>query len=254
MATSKCCEGKTKLMPNPTGKRIIVRAVPVDPRLVLYGGFWGLFVSLTGYFGLSGCECGGDVDLAGSRGIAGFVSAAVGVFIGSKLTMLVMWAFRGWVARLEARLVVCRQRLSRLTGETEPGSSPDERQMVFNPLVIRLLFYSFILGGGFGYAGVGSVAVIIEAGTTGIYDSVSYLAIYVSLAVALFGILGIASELAGIARAVSRTEQRLDDAESVPISPVMERPRYADAAIQTVQSWLHKLTGVQGWQPGRVAP
>lgn len=240
-------------MSNPTGKRIIVRAVPVDPRLVLYGSLWGLFVSLTSYFGLSGCECGGDVDLASSRGIAGFVSITIGVFAGSKLTMLAMRAFRRWVAQLETRLVLCEQRLSRLTGETEPDSSPEERQRGFSPLVMRLLFYSFALGGGFGAAGVGSVALIIGAGTTGIYDSYSHLAVYASLAVALFGILGITLELGGIARAVSRIERRLDDVEGVSVTPVAVRPRYADAAIQTAQSWLHKLTGVQGWQPSRVA-
>lgn len=240
-------------MSNPTGKRVIIRAVPVDPRLVLYGSFWGLFMGLTSYFGLSGCECGGDADLASSRGIAGLVSITVGVFAGTKLAMLVMRAFRKWIARLEARLIVCEQRLSSLTGEIEPDNSTEERRKGSSPLVARLKFYSTALAGGCGGVGVGLLVLIIGAGTTGIYDSGTYMAIYISLPVALFGIMGISSELGGIARAVSRIERRLDDAESVSVTSVAVRPKYADAAIQTAQSWLHKLTGVQGWQPGMAA-
>lgn len=240
-------------MSNPTGRTATRGVVPVDPRLLLYGGFWGLFMGLTSYFGLYGCECGGDVDLASSRGIAGFVSITVGVFAGTKLAMLAMRAFRQWIARLEARLVVCEQRLSSLTGETEPDNSTEESRKGSSPLAAKLKFYSTALAGGFGAVGVGLVMLIIGAGTSGIYDSGTYLAVYASLAVALFGILGISSELGGIASAVSRIERRLDDAESVSVTSVAVRPKYADDAIQTAQSWLHKLTGVQGWQPSRVA-
>ena len=88
--------------------------------------------------------------------------------------------------------------------------------------------------------------LIIRAGTTGIYEPGAHLSVsvFVGLAVALFGILGMASELGFITRAVFQVERSLDHAESVSITPMVAGPGHADAAIQGMQSWIHKITGV----------
>ena len=232
-------------MSNLDKRRIVRGVVPVGFPLILYGCFWGLYVGLMGFFGLLSCECGGDVDLAASKGIAGFVSVTVGVFAGTKLTLSAMRAFRLRIAHLEARLIAGEQRVSCLTGPTEPDTPLEEHKGGSSPLKVRLMFYFGALAVGSSVAGGGLLTLIIRAGTIGIYEPGAHLSVsvFVGLAVALFGILGMAAELSFITRAMSRVERRLDRAE---ITPVVARPRYADAAIQGMQSWIHKLTGVQG--------
>ena len=188
--------------------------------------------------------------MAATKGVASFVSVTVGIFIGAKLALLVMRAFRLWIALLEERLVVCSQRLSNLTGETEPDSPPEEHRGGPSALTVRLRIYSIALVGGSAGLGVGLVMLVIKTGTIGLYESDVYLAILATLAIALFGVLGTASELGRSTRATFRLERRLNDAENVPVTLVVVSPRQVDAAIQSTQSWVRKLTGVQGWQPG----
>ena len=240
-------------MDNLVARTHLKGTVPVDFRLIAYGCFWGLVLGLISFYGLTSCECGGDVDLAVSRGIAGFVSIAVGIFIGTKLALLAMKAFRVWIVSLMSRVNTCQERLSRLSGEVEPDNSSEERSGVSSFYAVRLRIYFIGLAVGCCGVGVDLMALIIRAGTTGIYESGSLpITAYVGLAVASAGIAGIALELNMIARSVSRIEGRLNDAEGVAVAPLEVRPQYADAAIQSTQSWVHKITGVRGWQPSMV--
>ena len=119
--------------------------------LVLYGCLWGLSVGLMGFFGLLSCECGGDVDLAASKGIAGFVSVTVGIFAGTNLPLLAMRAFRLRIAHLQARVAVCKQRISRLADRTELDTPPEKDK----GYSARLKFYFGALAGGSAAAGGG---------------------------------------------------------------------------------------------------
>lgn len=236
-----------------TGRAVIRGVVPVAPLVLLGGSIWGLTLGFSSYFGLLNSEYAGNVDLASSKGIAAFVTVAIGVLIGTKLAMLTMKAFRLWTARLEARLVVCEHRISCFSGEAEPDNSSEEQQRGTSPLAVRFRYYSGFLSFGFGAVGVGLVMLLIKSGTTGLYGSDVHISLYSSLVIALVGIIAIASELMLIARGLLVIEQHLDHAEGGSITLLATRPKYADAAIQSTQSWLHRLTGVQGWQPRSVA-
>ena len=191
----------------------------------------------------------GDVDLAASRGTAGFVSITVGVFIGIKLTLLTMRAFSLWIAQLAARLELYEQRTSYLTGQSGHDDPPEETRKGFSPLMVRLGIYFVVLGGGFSGAGVGLVQMVIKAGTD-LYGPSVYLATLACLVIALLGVLGTVWELRSIGRAMSQIERRLSHNEDVLNMPAVAYPRHADIALQSTHSWVYKVTGMRGWQPG----
>ena len=237
-------------MSNLTDRKSAKSIVPVDIRLLTYGFGFGLFFGLLAYFGPSSCECAGDLDLAASRGVALFITITVGIFLGTKLGFLVLAGFGKWIARLVDRLDVCEARIARLNGEGVSDASPDEDVNVSGFLKIRFKAYYFALGCGFCGLVTSIMQMVIWAGTTGIYDSSGQLSALVSVAIVLFGASGLAVELGGTARNIAKIERVLDDAEEVSVvTSVPVRPDYADAALQAIQSFIYKLTGMRGWQP-----
>ena len=229
-------------MSNLTKRKIGKAVVPVNFHLIAYGCVWGSFIGLTNLLG------GGGVDLAASRGVAGFVSVTIGVFIGMKLVLLSMNAIRLWIARIEDKLRVLEQRVSYLTGESGLGDPPEEPRERPSPLMVRLKIYFVLLGGGLSGTGVVVMQLVIKAGTD-IYGPGVSLAALICAAITLFGVLGTTTELWLISRAASKIERRLDYAEDILPSPVVYA-RDANAALQSTQSWVYRVTGMRDWNYG----